>query len=78
MATLFFQLFDSVNQQTWITPHFSTGSVGDAETVAQSVATLLGRSVILVPLWQGVLGPYTAYAPGSQGDTCPSPNNVSY
>lgn len=55
---------------------FTADTLGHAQTLAQSVATLFGRTLYLVPL-NGGTEPFTAYTAGSQGSTVPSPTGIS-
>lgn len=58
------------------TPQFTAGSLSNAQTLAQSISTLLGRTLYLVIV--GNVGPWTQYTAGSQGSTVNSPSGISF
>ena len=55
--------------------HFVSDTLGHAQTLAQSFATLFATSVTLVVI--GSAGPYTTYTPGSQGTTVSCPSGIT-
>ncbi len=77
MANALYVLMDgpSVSGQM-VCPPFQAGSLANAQTLAQSFATLMGRNVTLVPA--GTLGPFTTYTAGGQGGTVTSPSGITY
>lgn len=58
------------------TPQFTASSLGSAQTAAQSISTILGRTVYLVIV--GNVGPWTQYTAGGQGGTVSAPATISF
>ena len=53
MATQFYMILDAATPAICLTPRFSADTLAHAQTLAQSVATLLGRDSLLACLDQG-------------------------
>jgi hypothetical protein len=53
----FYQLYRADDQLTQVTPRFTATTLANAQTVAQSIATILGVNVVLAALEQGAAVP---------------------
>jgi hypothetical protein len=53
MATQFYMILDAATPAICLTPRFSADTLAHAQTLAQSIATLLGRNSLLACLDQG-------------------------